>query len=108
MKAVGRAIFKKWRRILQTAICLLLWTCGLRCPAQSSPAATATNAIQIVELQGTVAVLPAGTTAWTPAHNQQVLHPFDRIHTADNSRVALRWSDQSIVPFGAATELGTR
>ena len=82
-----------------------MWTCGLRCPAQSSPAATATNAIQIVELQGTVTVLPAGTTAWTPARNQQVLHPFDRIHTADNSRVALRWSDQSIVPFGAATEL---
>jgi len=34
-----------------------------------------------------------------------LLHPFDRLRTGVNSRVALRWSDQSIVPFGASTEL---
>ena len=104
-KAAGRVIFKKWLRIFQAAICVLLTTWAGNGLAQSSPAATATNVIQIVELQGVVEVLPAGATAWTPAQNHQDLHPFDRIHTADNSRVALRWSDQSIVPFGASTEL---
>jgi len=58
-----------------------------------------------VELQGAVEVFPAGAKTWTPAQPNQVLHPLDRIHTADNSRVALRWSDQSIVPVGASTEL---
>lgn len=40
-----------------------------------------------------------------PAQTNRVLHSFDRIHTDANSRVALRWSDHSIVPFGASTEL---
>ncbi len=104
-KTAGRAIFKKWPGIFQVGICALWTIWGSNCPAQSSPAAATTNSIQIVELQGTVEVLPAGTTAWTPAQNHRDLHPFDRIHTAANSRVALRWSDQSIVPFGASTEL---
>src|SRR5882757_10695964 len=101
-KTVWGAIVKKWCRTLQTAACVLFTAWAVNGLAQSSPA---TNVIQIVELQGVVEVLPAGTTAWTPAQNHQDLHPFDRIHTAANSRVALRWSDQSIVPFGASTEL---
>ncbi len=59
----------------------------------------------MVEIQGSVEILPAGSTLWVKPQANQVLHPFDRIHTAENSRVALRWSDQSIVPFGASTEL---
>jgi len=35
----------------------------------------------------------------------QPLHAFDRVRTGPNSRVALRWSDESVVPFGASTEL---
>ena len=101
-KTVWGAIFKKWCRTLQTTACVLFTAWTVNGLAQSSPA---TNAIQIVELQGTVEVLPAGATAWTSAQHHQDLHPFDRIHTAANSRVALRWSDQSIVPFGASTEL---
>ena len=104
-KQVGRGIFKKWHRTFQTAVCFLFLAVTVNCLAQSSPESSATNAIQIVELQGAVEVLPAGTTAWKPALNHQDLHPFDRIHTADNSRVTLRWSDQSIVSFGASTEL---
>ena len=74
---------------------------GYAQPASSAPSAE----IKILEIQGTVEVFPAGAKTWTPATAGQVLHAFDRIHTADNSRVALRWSDQSVVPFGAATEL---
>ncbi|HZI32178.1 MAG TPA: hypothetical protein VFF11_07540, partial [Candidatus Binatia bacterium] len=66
---------------------------------------TATNAVRIVELQGTVQVLASGTQSWSAATNNQPLHAHDRIRTAANSRVALRWSGQSVVPFGASTEL---
>jgi Tfp pilus assembly protein PilF len=70
---------------------------------------TATNsgdAIRILELQGDVEIAHGDSSAaWTPAHASDVLHPSDRLRTGENSRVALRWSDQSIVPFGASTEL---
>ena len=81
---------------------VLLTACTINVFAQPAPAPVA---IQIVELQGAVEVLPAGSTVWAPAQTNQVLHPADRIHTAANSRLALRWSDQSILPFGASTEL---
>jgi Flp pilus assembly protein TadD len=86
------------------AIVVFLAAGALNCLAQPTnpPAA---SPIQIIELQGTVEILPSGATAWLPAHTNQVLNPFDRIHAAANSRVALRWSDQSILPFGASTEL---
>ena len=40
-----------------------------------------------------------------PAQTNQVLHPFDRLRTGANSRMALLWSDRSVVSFGALTEL---
>jgi len=64
-----------------------------------------TNAVQIVEFQGAVEISPAGGTTWSPAQTNQVLHPFDRLRTGANSRIALRWSDQSVIAFGASTEL---
>jgi Tfp pilus assembly protein PilF len=79
------------------------WT--VNCLAQSSPASSTTNVVRILEWQGAVEVLPAGTTAWTSARNNQILQPLDRIHTAANSRLALLWSDRSVVSFGASTEL---
>jgi hypothetical protein len=85
-----------------TAFCAVFAVvCG---PArgQSPPA---TNGVEIVVLQGAVEVLPANTTVWRPARVNQRLQPRDRLHTAANSRVALRWSDQSILTFGASTEL---
>ena len=83
-------------------LCAACFLIGFDQPATAAPA---TNVIQIVELQGAVEILPAGAAGWTPAQNHQSLQPFDRIRTAANSRMALRWSDQSIVPFGASTEL---
>ncbi len=64
-----------------------------------------TNEIRIVELEGVVEISPAGAKTWVLTQTNQVLHPFDRLHTGPNSRVALRWSDESIVRFGASTEL---
>ena len=73
--------------------------------AQNTVATQGTNEIRIVELQGAVEVSPSGATIWALTQTNQILRPFDRLRTGANSRVALRWSDQSIVPFGASTEL---
>src|SRR5581483_1187957 len=63
------------------------------------------NEVQIVELQGIVEITTAGATNWIPAQKNQMLHPLDHLRTGANSRVALLWSDQSVVPIGAATEI---
>ncbi len=73
--------------------------------AQSAAGGQATNEIRIVELQGPVEICLAGATTWLPAQANQILHPFDRLRTGANSRIALRWSDQSVIAFGASTEL---
>ena len=61
--------------------------------------------IRILELRGTADSSPAGSMTWTPAQTNQVLRPHDRLRTGANSRIALRWSDQSVLLFGALTEL---
>ena len=63
------------------------------------------NEIRIAGFQGAVEIHPAGTTAWISIQTNQVLRPFDRLRTGANSRVALLWSDQSVVPLGASTEI---
>jgi len=75
---------------------------GATCLAQNSQSA---NEIQIAGFQGAVEIFPAGATAWVSVQTNQVLHPFDRLRTGADSRVALLWSDQSVVSFGASTEL---
>jgi Tfp pilus assembly protein PilF len=61
--------------------------------------------VEIAGFQGTVEVLPRGATTWTPANTNQVLHPFDQLRTGANSRAALLWYGQSVVPLGGATEI---
>ena len=73
--------------------------------AQIASNPPANDSILIVEIQGSVEILRSGTTAWQTASTNQILRSFDKIHTTANSRMALRWSDQSIIPFGASTEL---
>src|SRR5882724_4599217 len=63
------------------------------------------NEIQIAELQGTVEIYIAGSTIWATAQANQHLHPFDHLRTGANSRVALLWFDQSVVPLGATAEI---
>jgi Tfp pilus assembly protein PilF len=93
------------KRILQALVCLLIAYFSQAVHAQSTASSAVADAIQILELQGDVQIQPAGKTVWQIAQTNQPLHAFDHIRTAENSRVALRWSDQSIVPFGASTEL---
>lgn len=72
---------------------------------QSANSRPATDEIRIVELQGAVEISPAGAKTWVLTQTNQVLYPFDRLRTGPNSRVALHWSGESVVPFGASTEL---
>jgi len=58
-----------------------------------------------MELQGTAEVAARTANTWAPAQNSQILHPFDRLRTGANSRIALLWSDRSVVSFGALTEI---
>jgi Tfp pilus assembly protein PilF len=64
-----------------------------------------TNQVKIKELQGVVEILPAQTTQWVTARQGQVLRPADELRTGADSRAALLWSDQSVVPVGASTEI---
>jgi Tfp pilus assembly protein PilF len=73
--------------------------------AQSPAGRVTTNEIRIVELQGSAEIVSAPATAWRPAQTNQILHPSDRLRTGANSRMALLWSDRSVVSFGALTEL---
>jgi tetratricopeptide (TPR) repeat protein/outer membrane receptor protein involved in Fe transport len=73
--------------------------------AQPMAGGGVTNEIRIVELQGTAEVAAATATTWMPVRTNQILRPFDRLRTGANSRMALLWSDRSVVSFGALTEL---
>jgi len=90
---------------LTTAIIWGLLACVEMACAQPVTGGAATNEIRIVELQGTAEFSPAAATTWVPVQTNQVVHPFDRLHTGANSRMALLWSDRSVVSFGALTEL---
>jgi tetratricopeptide (TPR) repeat protein len=68
-------------------------------------AQTPTNEIIIREIAGKVEVSRVGAQTRDPAYTNQVLHAGDQIHTYERSRVALRWSDQSIVRIGELADL---
>ena len=72
----------------------------------AEPASAQTNdAIRIVELSGTVEILPRGAATWVLTQTHQQLYALDRVRTGTNSSVGLLWSDQSVLRFGALTEL---
>jgi len=78
---------------------------ALACPWVSAPAQEGASEINILELQGRVELLPVGATTWVLTQTNQALHTADRLRTLANSRVTLRWSDQTVVPFGELTEV---
>ncbi len=90
------------RRCLLTAgFCtgLTFWLATLGAVAAS------TNMIRIEQLQGEAEILLPGNLRWTLTQTNQTLQPLDRFRTLANSRVTLRWSDQSVVSFKEMTEI---
>src|SRR5213075_1535721 len=82
---------------------------GLGCLAGwgvvTASAAGASDEVRIAEAQGIVEVLPAGSVDWVRTQAGQELRPFAHVRTGTNSRAALRWTDQSVVPLNALTEI---
>lgn len=79
----------------------------LTSPLRAQPTAdgAAANLIRIVEAAGVVELSPTPATTWVRTQTNQLLRPFDRLRTGPNSRVALLWSDHSVVPLGELTEI---
>src|SRR5437867_3260653 len=74
--------------------------------AQPGSPGQSTNEIRIAKLEGTAEIASAANpTRWFLTQTNQILGPSDRLRTGPNSRVTLRWSDQSVASFGALTEL---
>ncbi len=77
--------------------------------ALAGPAKPAMDEIRIIQIEGgTVDVIPAGAAnakGVPTSTTNQVLHPGDRLRTGPNTRIALRWPDDTVVRFGASTEL---
>lgn len=65
----------------------------------------AATEVRIFQIQGRVEIMPSGASTWVLTQTNQALHAGDRVRTGPDSRVVLRWSDQSVVPFGAETEI---
>jgi tetratricopeptide (TPR) repeat protein len=86
-----------------TLRCVLAWAAAFF--QENAGAGQTTNEIRVVEIQGTVETSPVASTAWFPAHTNQTLRSFDRLRTGLDSRVAFRWSDQSVISFNALTEV---
>jgi tetratricopeptide (TPR) repeat protein len=82
---------------------LVIWGTPLGALPADRPAES--GEISIIELQGTVEIMPAGARTWVLTQTNQVLHANDKLRTGGNSRATLRWSDHSVVPFGALTEI---
>jgi len=93
------------RGVLTAAILCCFLTGVGKSLAEDATAGQIKIEIRIVEIQGTVEISPVGATTWVSAQTNQTLHPFDRLRTGTDSRVAFRWSDQSIIQFNASTEI---
>jgi eukaryotic-like serine/threonine-protein kinase len=78
------------------------WTAQLR--KRGSPDSPPAE-IRILDLQGTVEVMPAGATAWVLATTNLVLHAGDSLRTGQNSTLLLLWSDRSRVRIGELTTM---
>jgi len=87
------------------AIFLGCLACVGKSGAQPTAGGVVANEIRIVELQGTAEVASGTVATWVPVQTNQILHPFDRLRTGANSRIAFLWSDRSVVSFGALTEI---
>src|SRR6266496_2452547 len=99
MNAMGAAA----QHILPAAVCGSLFVCARLACAQAGEANSAAEQIRIVELQGTLQLMIPPSPDWLFTTTNQVLKPGYLLRTGPNSRVALRWSDESVVSIDAET-----
>jgi len=91
------------RRLLLLAAALAALTVGSPAAHGAEPA---TNEVRIVAIEGArVEISTDGGANWVMTQTNQVLRPSWLLRTGPNTRVTLRWSEQSICSFGALTEI---
>jgi Tfp pilus assembly protein PilF len=71
-------------------------------------AGTAPKGSALLMASGTVEVAPPGSTSFTPAHANQVLHVGDQIRTGKNSRATVRLSNLSVIRVYELTTMSIR
>jgi tetratricopeptide (TPR) repeat protein len=90
-------------------VAVLTWLSASLEVSHGQTAATggAANEVRIesVERDGIIEVLTPDSRDWVLTKIGQVLRPGYRVRTGLNTRAVLRWSDQSVVPMDALTEL---
>jgi Tfp pilus assembly protein PilF len=101
----SRAVGKRSRTLHAVLVAAILQSLLATANSFDSEASSQPDDIRIIELQGTVEFAAAGATKWVPAFAGQSVRALDRVRTQTKSRVAFRWSDQTIMAFGASTEL---
>ena len=86
---------------------LLIAGLGGIAPWVQPAGAQTTTDIRIVQMSDPqkVEILSPGATLWTLTQTNQVLASFTRVRIGQNSSATIRWSDQSVLHFGALTEI---
>ena len=89
--------------LAMSLVWLSLWTepAQGQSPARGKP----DEEIRIVALEGKAEISTDEGRNWVSTQSDQVLKPHHRLRTGANSRVTLRWSDQSKATFGPLTDL---
>src|SRR5436190_21651838 len=86
-------------RLLSGVIACLLLVLPTALHAQTNQS----QAPVVVETEGLVHILRAGSTAWIPAATNQVLLAGDRLRTGARSRATVRISDRTTKRLGELT-----
>jgi Flp pilus assembly protein TadD len=101
----GRHSFSETAIAKFLRVILLIGAWAAFCPVLRAADVADTNEIRIVEAEGKVEIRQRGAERWVLTQSNQVLFPLDQLRTGPRSRVALRWSDQSVLRFGPLTEI---
>ncbi len=94
--------------VLRTGVLAVVALLALaaRRPLLAQPAAAFTS--ELLQPQGNVEILRAGTTLWLRTTNNAALRPGDTVRTGPNSRAAIRLSNDSVVRLDERSSLQLR
>jgi len=92
-------------KIVRSGLSVLVGICLATTIVRAADQKSETSEVRILQMEGRVEIMPVGAKTWVLTQTNQVLRASDRLRTGNDSRVTLRWSDQSILSFAALTEI---
>src|SRR5262245_58380971 len=93
------------RRIALATLCASLALGSASSIAQTPQSRSNPIDLRVIEVRGTVEVLPAGANTWVLTQTNQLLHPGDQLRTGADSRASLLSPNQGVERFGALTTI---